>query len=153
MSASKEQRRKARERRKELTKRVFKGEDLSNEIAPDLAEKYDMNEHSVVDEWSKRSQWMEEAFYIETETSKDFIMELVAEQKLVKEAGWRLFEEANNPNTRLGSLKMISSINKDVLEILSEAGLIELDAQSDALKDTLDKMDKAIQEKRDEIDE
>lgn len=152
MSASKEKMEETRERRKELTKRVFKGEDLRNSIAPDLAEKYGITESRIYDDWNNRSEWMEDTFYVDTDNSKDYIMELVAEQKLVKEAGWKLFDDANNPNTRLGALNMISSINKDVLDILDEAGLIELDAQSDALKDTLDKMDEAIQQKRKEME-
>ena len=134
-----------KERRRKLAKLMFQGFSL-NKACEQLTEKEDFSvaHDTIKQDWYRRDNWLEEAFDIETENSRSVIMEIIAEEKTIKGAGWSLFHETKNPNTRLGALKMISSINKDILDLLTSAGIIELNSDSDALKETLAKMDEAI---------
>lgn len=140
-----------KERKRKLAKLMFQGVGLDR--ACDILveeEGFDVKKDTIKQDWYRRDNWIGNVFDIKAESAEKLIMEIIAEEKVVKSAGWKLFEETDNSNAQLGSLKMVSSINQDILEMLIDAGLVELDSDSDALMKTLEKMDEVLNDGEDE---
>lgn len=108
-------------RRREMAGLIFKGDDPQN-AAIKLAQKYDVQETTIISDWSRRKEWLGKIF--ELDDPEIIIMDLLAEMKEIKTALWKIVNNTKSDSVKLGALKQVWNTNKKFLEIMQSIGKV-----------------------------
>lgn len=118
---------KTRKRRRELAMLKFRGASLEN-VVQKLASKYDNEPSTIKHDWYNRKEWIGEVFDLDLDDADLLVLDLISEQKEVKRELWRMSRDTPNENIKLGALKHVKDINKELLDMLQSIGVIEKQA-------------------------
>ena len=112
-------------RRKQMCGLIYRGVTPS-EASKKLAEKYDVTNRTILNDWYKRDEWLPSLF--EIEDPQKILMDLLSEQKEFKRELWKLQNNTGNDNVKLGALKQLQATNKNLLEMLQDTGVLDKEA-------------------------
>jgi len=131
------------ERRKECLARALRGQ-KTTEWVREIAEKYDVAESTIWDDWRRRNDWIPE-IYSHADVV-DVAKESMVQLSQVKEEAWKTYykaQEEGNVNGRIGALRVIQSTTVNEIEKLQSLG--EMHKESEELdvgfKETLQEED------------
>ncbi len=113
-------------RRKELAERIIKGETLE-EVAMDLADKYDKNINTIKHDWYDRDEWLDELLGIDN--PKVVVQDIFREQEMIRDELWELVAHGDNDSVRKGALKELMNLNDNIIETYQSLG--EIDKEPD----------------------
>lgn len=115
-----------RSRRKKMCALRFRGMPLDR-VAERMAATYDLSEEYVKQDWYKRKNWLPELLDISINDARLQLMDIIAEEKEVKNELWNIKRENNSPNIKISALKQIRDSNERIIDIFKDMGIIEKD--------------------------
>jgi hypothetical protein len=121
-----------RRRRRELCALKFRGVPLDS-IAKRLGEKYNIKSKYINRDWYNRKEWIGEVFDVDLSDPEFLILDILSEQKEIKDELWKMERDTNNENIALGALKQIKDVGSELLNMLQSIGVIEKVAQKHEL--------------------
>lgn len=117
-------------RRKALLRLRWRGLSLK-EIHNLIGEQYDMKFSSLRHDWYTRNEWLSELFDIELHDKEKIVIDILSEEKEIKANLWNLLDEDIQDSVRLGTLKILREMNKEVIELLKSIGFIDVQEETE----------------------
>lgn len=117
-------------RRKTLLRLRWRGLSLK-EIYDLIGEKYNMKFSSLRHDWYTRNEWLSELFDIELHDKEKIVIDILSEEKEIKANLWNLLDEDIQDSVRLGTLKILREMNKEVIELLKSIGFIDVQEETE----------------------
>ena len=130
-------------RRKELAERIIKGETLE-EVAMDLADKYDKNINTIKHDWYDRDEWLDELLGIDN--PEVVVQDIFREQEMIRDELWELVAHGDNDSVRKGALKELMNLNDNIIETYQSLGEIEKEPDKQEVEVSGDKFSINIEE-------
>jgi Mor family transcriptional regulator len=107
------------ERRKKMLKFHFRGIPATEWVSQ-LAQKYDVSERAIWEDWRRRKDWLGKVFEL-ADMAYEINMNM-AELSNVKEEAWRTYYGTENAQGKAAALKIILRAIRDKIEILQSLG-------------------------------
>ena len=117
--------READQRRKEILKRRWRGDQMTR-IVEDVAAKYDVSESTVWSDWSRREKWISRVFGLED--AEAAVVEALAQKQDVRErllSLARRAEDQNEVGEAIRALKAVDSNIDEAIEHQQRLGNVE----------------------------
>jgi len=108
------------ERRLEMLDMAFSGIRCS-EWVPTLAEKYEVSESAIWNDWSRRARWMPQLVQMDESALK--MSELIGRLERALTRAYGLMLTTTNEPVRIGASRTVGSLSKTLFEIGSAAGM------------------------------
>lgn len=109
------------ERRQEMLRMKSTGLSLAK-IIEDLSVKYEISVRGLYKDWAGRARWIKAI--LSMEDPEVFFLDVLATQKQIYNRAYMEYLKADNSNARIGALRLLRDLNKDLYEMVSLHDLI-----------------------------
>jgi hypothetical protein len=114
------------------------------EWIPMVASKYDVSEEAVRRDWSERKTWMR--MFLKIENTEELALDILMNYEIILGQGYRLYEMAEDPKTKLQTLWFILKSVEQKMNYLRELGVLR-QLQFDIGEKVIESQQKALEEK------
>lgn len=102
-------------RRRELLKRRWRGEPMSN-IVESLASRYDVTENAIWKDWTKRDQWIARVFGLDD--AEAVVVESLAQKQDVRERLLNIARQAEDQNEISEAVRALKAVDDNIDETI-----------------------------------
>ena len=108
-------------RRQEMLKLKSTGMSLAT-IINDVSRKYEITRRGLYKDWAGRARWIKAI--LSMEDPEVFFLDVLATQKEIYKRAYLEYLKADNSNAKIGALRLLRDLNKDLYEMVSLHDLI-----------------------------
>lgn len=109
------------ERRQEMLRLKATGLSLAK-IINDLSQKYEITVRGLYLDWGNRKRWIKAILSLED--PETFFLDVLATQKQIYKHAFLEYLKADNSSAKIGALRLLRDLNKDLYEMVSLHDLI-----------------------------